>query len=108
MLKVQLSQQGKALFRLMNSPCARAGEAVMAIVRETLSISADAATPLRSAALDEGIIVKHLLIALQPATAKTLSTSANGAPRWSRSPLACDCFLAARGAHVEHKVFANQ
>eukprot|EP00892_Ulva_mutabilis_P004250 jgi/Ulvmu1/2197/UM013_0043.1 len=77
MLKVQLSQQGKALFRLMNNPCARAGEAVMAIVRETLSISADAATPLRSAALDEGIIVKHLLIALQPATAKTLSESAN-------------------------------
>lgn len=80
MLKVQLSQQGKALFQLMNSPCARAGEAVMAIVRETLSISADAATPLRSAALDEGIIVKHLLIALQPATAKTLSDAANGTP----------------------------
>jgi hypothetical protein len=49
----------------MAAPNARASEGIMAIVRETLSISPAAARPIRNAALDEGIIVRHLLIAMQ-------------------------------------------
>jgi hypothetical protein len=37
----------------------------MAIVRETLSISPAASRPIRDAALEEGIIVRHLIIAMQ-------------------------------------------
>lgn len=80
MVKELLSKQGKEVFRLMNNPCARASAGVMAVVRETLSISAEAATPLRTAALDEGIIVKHLLLALQPLSVKGQADSASGAP----------------------------
>lgn len=56
----------------MASPVARIQDGVMAIVRETLAISADAAWPIRDAALSEGIILKHLLLALraEPAAGK--------------------------------------
>ena len=65
-VRQRLAQAGGALFRLMASPAARASEGVMAIVRETLSISPAASWPIRDAALDEGIIVKHLLLAVRP------------------------------------------
>lgn len=79
MVKELLSKQGKEVFRLMNNPCGRTGAGVMAVVREALSVGAEAAAPLRDAALDEGVIVKHLLVALQPHSVKGQPDSANGA-----------------------------
>jgi hypothetical protein len=72
--KQRLAQSGTALFRLMAGPSARTAEGVMAIVRETLCISVAAAAPIRDAALQEGIIVRHLLTAMRPVNAR-----ANGA-----------------------------
>jgi hypothetical protein len=81
MVKSKLAEQGKDLFRLMNSPSSRSGEGVMAIVHEALNIHPDAATPLRNAALDEGIILKHMLLALKSVSTKGSDDGAVGAPR---------------------------
>ena len=65
-VKQRLATAGRPLFALLASPSGAAAEGVLAIVREVLCLSPAAAWPIRDAALEEGVIVKHLLAALRP------------------------------------------